>query len=317
MADAASLIGKLSGGSAKSSFQDSYIVLNYIKSRAIIVDIGGRDYLEKIYSRDGADYFSRLSRGANLEDLLKYWMSRVTASVDTVSGILTVHVEAFQPEDALRLSQDVVRLSEALVNRITLRNRSDAVARDELEVSLSAQKLADARDKLRQFRNENVLIDPASRAAGIGEILGKLTMDRIDLENSMSSFSGSLSSDSPSLRVQKAKLAALDRQIQELKNKLTDSKSNDTVSAQISTYERLKLDEKFAEAIYTVAQNSYQKARLELEKQQLYLVLVVAPTLPESATYPKVVASSMLLFTSLGVLWAIGALITASINEQS
>lgn len=315
MSDAASLIGKLSGG-PKSTFQDSYIVLNYIKSRAIIVDIGGRQYLEGMFAQGDVDYFSRLKRDSNLEDLWKYWTRHVTASVDTVSGILTLHVEAFRPQASLQIAKDIIRLSEELINQVTVRNRKDAVARAELEVSMSSQRLAEARDQLLQFRNQNVLIDPGSRAANIGELIGKLTIERIDIENALSTFSGTLSADSPSQRVQRARLAALDHQIAELKKKLTDSRSNDAASAQIASYERLKLDEQFTEKLYTIAQNSYQKARQELEKQQLYLVVVVTPTLPESATYPKVSASTLLLFGSLLMLWAIGALIAAGINDH-
>lgn len=315
VSDAASLIGKLSGG-PKSTFQDSYIVLNYIKSRAIVVDLGGRQYLEKIFARRDIDYFSRLSRGSNLEELWKYWTDHVTASVDTVSGILTIHVEAFQPQSAQQIAKDVIRLSEELVNKITVRNRKDAVARAELEVSMSTQRLAEARDRLLQFRNQNVLIDPASRAANIGELIGKLTVEKIDIENALSTFSGTLSADSPSHRVQRARLAALDQQIADLKKKLTNTQSTDAVSAQIASYERLKLEEQFAEKLYAIAQTSYEKARQELEKQQLYLVVVVNPSLPESATYPKVMASSLLVFGGLLMLWGIAALITASVNDH-
>jgi capsular polysaccharide transport system permease protein len=315
LTDAFSLIGKLSGG-AKSTFQDSYIVLNYIKSRAVVLDIGGRDYLEEKFSGGGIDYFSRLKRGVNVEELWKFWTSHVAASVDTVSGILTLRVDAFQPRDAVLLADDIVRLSEALVNKITLRNRGDALGRAELEVSLSGQKLADARENLLQFRNQNVIIDPGSRAASLGEMIGKLTLERIDIENALTTFSSTLSSDAPSQRLQRTRLAVIDQQIVELKKKLTDSHSGDAVSAQIAAYERLKLDQQFAEKLYTIAQASYQKARQELEKQQLYLVLAVRPTLPETAFYPKVTADTLLLFGALTALWAVGTLIVASINDH-
>lgn len=315
--DAASIIGKISGGGSKNTGQDSFIVLNYVRSRAIIVDIGGRDYLEKVFSRREIDYFSRLKQGANLEELFQFWTRQVRANVDTVSGIVTLRVEASRPQDALRVAQDVVRLSEDLINKITVRVRKDAVARADLEVGLAAQRLAEARNNVLQFRNQNVLIDPGSRATGIGELIGKLTKERIDIENALATFSGSLSSDSPSQRIQKAKLAAIDQQIEELKKKLTDrGHADDTVSSQIASYERLKLDEQFAEKLYTVAQIAYQRARQELDKQQLYLAVVVSPTLPQAATYPRIVASTLLFFGSLVVLWSIAALITASVRDH-
>ncbi len=314
--DAASMITKLTGGGASTASQDAFMVLNYVKSRAIVADLGGRDYMEKKFARSGVDYFSRLGRNANVEEIWKYWLSHISASVDTLSGILTVRADAFQPKDALDVARDIVRLSEELVNKITLRNRSDALSRAELEVTLSRQMLADAREKTLQFRNQNVIIDPGSRAASIGELLGKLTMERMDIVNALSTFSSSLSNDAPSQRLQRTRLAAIDQQIAELKKKLTDPQGSDAVSSQIASYERLKLDEQFAERLYSIAQTSYHHARQELAKQQLYLLTIVEPTLPESATYPKATANTILLFCALLVAWAAISLIVASIDDH-
>jgi capsular polysaccharide transport system permease protein len=314
--DAASMIAKMTGGGGSKDAQNSYMVLNYIKSRAIVVDLGGRAYLEQKFAPPEADYFSRLSKGANLEELWKYWLEHLSASVDTISGILVFRIDAFRPQDALDAAQDVIRLSEELVNKITLRNRNDALARADDEVSLARQKLADAREKLLQFRNQNLLIDPGSRAASLGELIAKLTLERIDLVNALSTFSGSLSTDAPSQRLQRTRLAAIDQQIADLKKKLTDNQGADVVSAQIATYEKLKLEEQFSERLYAIAQSAYESARQDLQRQQLYLVTVVAPILPEAATYPRVFGNTVLLFCSLLVIWAVVALAIASIQDQ-
>jgi capsular polysaccharide transport system permease protein len=42
----------------------------------------------------------------------------------------------------------------------------------------------------------------------------------------------------------------------------------------------------------------------------------VAPTLPESATYPRVIGNTILVFFALLVIWAIVMLVGASINDQ-
>ncbi len=315
LTDAASLVGKLSGG-AKSTQQDSYIVLNYIKSEAVINDLGGRAYMEKAFSRPDIDYFSRLATKLPVEDIFKYWTRRVAASVDTVSGILTLKITAFRPEDSLKVARDVLRVSENLVNTISIRNRADAVERARQEVDRSAQALAAVRQQLLQFRNENDLVDPASRAASVSEMISKLTLEKIGLENTLSTLSDKLANDSPSQRFQQSKLTTLNEQIAKLKDDLTSLHTSKTVASQLGAYERLKLEEQFAEKVYTISQNVFLKARQELDKQQLYLALVVAPSLPEATTYPRVGASVLLLFASLSIIWAIGALIVASINDQ-
>lgn len=315
-AAAGAMISRIMGSAATDTDRDAYIVLNYIKSSAIIEDLGGGAHLEAIYSKPGIDVFSRLTKGEPIEELFKYWKSRVSASVDTMSGILTVKVTAYDPADAHRLAQDINRLSEQLLNTISLRSRSDALARAQDEVGRSGGALAGAREKLLSFRNANAMIDPGSRASSLGETIAKLTLEKIDAETSMSVLAQSLSSDSPTSRVLHTRIGSLDDQISELKAKLTAPKSTDALSAQIADFERLKLDEQFAERVYGVAQEAYLRARQELDKQQLFLATVVAPVLPQEATYPKIFASTLLLFVSLGIFWSIAALIGASIKDQ-
>ena len=315
--DASGIISRMtSGSSPKSTIQDAYIVLNYIKSTAIIADLGGAKYLEKYYSSSHIDYFSRLQRDASIEYLLKYWLTRVSASVDTVSGIVTIKVEAFAPADSSAIAHDVVHRSESLINAITERSRRDAVERAEIEVSRSADRLAATRDKLTKFRDSSAIFDPATRAKSVAELIAKLTLDKISIENSLETLKGSLGPDSPSLRVQRAKLATIEQQISDLNKSLTGPQSDSALSAQLATYERLKLDEQFDELMYKVAQSSYQRARQELERQQLYLVVIVPPNTPEKATYPKVLTNSLLLLVALFIGWSIGALIAASIADQ-
>jgi capsular polysaccharide transport system permease protein len=316
--DASSIISRVAGGgaAAKSTIQDAYIVVNYVKSEAIILDLGGAGYMEKYYGSPGIDYFSRLPRGATIEELLRYWLKRVVASVDTMSGIVTIKVEAFQPTDASQIAQDIVRLSENLINKITERSRTDAVQRAENEVARAADRLAATRDKLTAFRDQSAIIDPAIRAKNVAEVIAKLTLDKVAIESSLATLEGSLRPDSPSQRIQRTKLATIDEQIARLNKSLTDPQNDSALSAQIATYERLKLDEQFDELMYTISQSSYQRARQELERRQLYLVVVVPPTTPQQAAYPTVMSSTLLLFAALFIFWSIGALIAASIADQ-
>ena len=315
--DASSIISKITGGSSKSTVQDAFIVLDYIRSRAIVADLGGRDYLEKVYARNNADFVSRLSKGADLEKLWAYWNGKVKAYLDTMSGILTLQVLAYTPEDAVKTAEAIVDLSEQLVNGVSKRSRSDALERAEAEVKLSAQKLAQSRQRLADFRNLNVLIDPLTKAKSIGEMIGQLTVERLQLDSNLRSMSGVLAADSPSQRLQRTRLATIDEQIASLKQKLTDVKGNDTVSAQLATFEELELEEKFNEKLYNVAQASYEKARQERDKQLLYLVVVVRPTTPESATYPQVALTTSLFFASTLIVWGVIALLVAAVKDQS
>ena len=56
---------------AAATPKDLDIVLNYIKSSAIISDLGGRDYLERVFSKKDIDFFSRFPRDEPTEEARK------------------------------------------------------------------------------------------------------------------------------------------------------------------------------------------------------------------------------------------------------
>ena len=311
-----SMLSKFVGSFSSDTDRDSYIVLNYVKSAALIDDLGGRPTLERFYSKPEIDYFSRLPRDEPMEDLLQYWRSRVSADVDTVSGLLTIKITAYSPQDALELAQSVNALSEKLINNISLRVREDALEKAKLEVARASDELGTRRAALLAFRNSNDLIDPIARAKSLGETIATLTLDKINVETALSVLVRSNVTDSPSVSVLKSQLASLDQQIDRLKSQLTTSVGNAAVSSQLAGYEALKLREEFATRIYVIAQDSYLHAQQELQRQQLYLITVVRPTRAEEATYPKILKSTILMAVCLTIVWSIGALILASVRDQ-
>jgi capsular polysaccharide transport system permease protein len=314
-ANSASMLSRLIGSVASDTDRDSYLVLNYVKSAAIIDDLGGRPVLERFYSKPEIDRFSRLPHDQPMEELREYWRSRISANVDTVSGLLTVKITAYSPQDALELAQTVNALSEKLVNNISLRVREDALDKAKLEVTRAAQELGAGRAAMLSFRNSNELIDPAARAKSIADTITKLMLEKIDLDTELTVLSSN-ATESPSINVLKLKLATLDQQIDSLKSQLTASDGNGVVSNQLASYEVLKLQEEFAGKVYLVAQEAYLRAEQELQRQQLYLVVVVKPTRAETATYPRILPSTILLMVCLTIFWSIAALILASVRDQ-
>jgi capsule polysaccharide export protein KpsE/RkpR len=72
----------------------------------------------------------------------------------------------------------------------------------------------------------------------------------------------------------------------------------------------------FAEKLLELSQASLERARLESEKQQLYLVTVVRPTQPEENKYPRPIVGTLLIFALCLVIWSMISLVVASIRDH-
>ena len=272
--------------------------------------------MEQIFARSTIDFASRLSIDMPLEELWKYWNKHVNASLDTISGVVTLQVSAFTPDDALKVNEQILDLCEKLVNSISERSRKDALKRSEGELREALQKLLDAKQRLLEYRNRNVLIDPALKAASIGEIIAKLTVKRIEVENNLSSLAGTLSSDSPSQRLLATQLSVIDKQIAEQKQQLTGNADSPRVSAEIAEFEQLKLGEFYTQRMYQISQADYEKSRQQAEKQQLYLGTIIRPLMPGDPLIPKIGIYTFLCFALLLIIWAIVSLLISSIREH-
>jgi capsular polysaccharide transport system permease protein len=304
------------GMSSRTSTQDVFIVSDYILSRTIINDLGGTPLLNKLYSKPEIDWLSRLSAKASIEDSWKYWKKKISAFIDTPSSIVTLEVRGYSREDAHRLAQRILERSEQLVNQISARSREDAVNRAKSELARAEQRLGQAQLALLAFRNQERLIDPSLSAQSLSELITKLTQERLTLENNRAVLRSSVDQNAPTLRVLSAQIAAIDSQIDGLKKQLTNKIPGSSLSSQITGYENLQIEAQFAEKAYSVAQASYDRARMEQEKQQLYLVTIDKPSMPQEATYPKVLLDSLTILAALFILWSMVSLLLATVKDH-
>lgn len=317
LAEGLSMLQRFTGRDPTSSGQDGQIIISYIKSRAAIEDIGGRDKLAAMFSRDDIDYWSRLDQGASYEKILKYWQKRVSSSINTVSNILTMRVKAYSPEDARMLAQRVLDNSEILINRIADRSRKDALDRAAGEVERSAAALAEQRQALLDFRNRSGSIDPIAEVKETSTVIFNLTLQKIELEAQTASVAGAIEVGSVMERQRRGQIEVLSKKIEELKATLTSKESLDVVAEKIREFEQIKLRSQFAERIYELSKREYETARQSVERQHIFVQAIAPPSLPESWTYPQVFTDSALLFAVLLMSWGTVILIIASFVDHA
>jgi capsular polysaccharide transport system permease protein len=297
--------------------QDAYVVSSYVRSPAIFADLPGSLDLRAIYSRPEADFWARLDPKASLEQLSDYWRAMVSTYVDGPSGVVTVKVRAFRPEDAEALGKAVVSASEALVNRLSERARRDAMGHAEEEVHRAEGLVLAALSDERAFRDRRGIIDPGSKATSTSTLLLQAMTQRIELQTTYEVDLRAMSATAPTVVALKSRLDAIDGQIANLKGELTgDSADTRTVSASIAEFETLETKRLFAEKLFSFSQDALERAKERAERQSLYVAVFVPPERPEEARYPERLAMSLLIPLGFLAIWGIFALIAAAIEDH-
>jgi capsular polysaccharide transport system permease protein len=297
--------------------QNSYVVAQYIRSRAAVDDLLGLIDLRTIYQRPEADFWARLKSDASEEELVDYWRQMVRAYVDSTSSIVILEVRAFRPDDALKVAQAIITLSERLVNQMSQRARQDVMRFSEEEVRRADLHIQSVLNDLQTARDEEGMLEPTKAADETSRLLMPLMAEKIRIEGDLYVASRSLDKSSPTVRQLKSRLEIAERQISVLKSNLAgDSGASRTVASSLRRFEQLEVQRFLAEKILTFAEDGLERARIKAERQNLYFMVFVSPSLPREAMLPHRLAYSILIPIACLILWGIVALLWATIEDH-
>lgn len=291
-------------------------IRDYLQSHDAVGALRSKVPLVDIFRRPEADLLARLWwEQPSAERLLDYYRRMVTVEYDTTSGITALRVHSFRAEDSQDIARELLGLSEAMVNRLNERLQQDGlrVAREELgraEARLSAAQLA-----MTEFRERERAVDPTRSAVvaveNLGRMEGALAQARAEMGEAMRFARG----DNPRVMQLRNRIEALTAQVAEERKRTGANESG--LSQQIGEFERLSLDRELARAQLSSATASLEKARVDAQRQQLFLLRIVEPNLAEYARYPKAALTVLYLFLTLSVAYGMAWLLIAGMREHA
>ncbi|WEQ57443.1 hypothetical protein LV564_02345 [Komagataeibacter nataicola] len=104
------------------SATQSYGLLSYLNSAPAIEDLTQTGVNVRVMlSSPRADFFSRLSLHAKIEDVVADWHKKVRLQYDVTKGIIMLNTYAFSANDSYALADGVLQLSERMANTISQR----------------------------------------------------------------------------------------------------------------------------------------------------------------------------------------------------
>ncbi|MGO4682099.1 capsule biosynthesis protein [Hyphomicrobium sp. 2TAF46] len=265
---------------------DVYSVQAFLSSRSAADSLAERLPVRKIYGPQSADFIARFPSiffNDSKEEFYKYLNWMITTRYGTTTGIVTLNVHAFAPEDAKDVSLALLSLAEDVVNRMNVRMQEDAVRLAEQEVRRAEERMVSAQIAITQFRNKELMIDASGSAIVVVEVIARLEAERAQLEAQIREIAkgAGINPQLPGLRL---RAEALQSQISAERQKISDPK--DGIADQLARYERLLLDQQFAKESLTYVRRSLETAQQNARRQQLYLERIVEPTAPDSSMAP-------------------------------
>ena len=301
-----------------SSLSDSYIVQNYIQSMDMIDKVDGKLHIRDHYADRSHDIWYRLTRNATQDEILRYWSWAVVTTFDPDTSIMTVQVKAFSPQMAQAVCQAILDASEALVNAMNDRARTDAISQAQAEVARAEARIRTAHEAMRQYRERTVILDPQAVASGLYSLVNQLEGEITKTTAELAEASTYMQADSPRVVMLQNRLAVLQKQLQSEKARLASQMQGDKpLSALVSEFQSLTLEEEFAQKQLTSAMASLETARVQAESKSLYVESFQKPMVPDESLYPRPIVFSLVFMLAAAVLLGLVSLIVAAIREHA
>ncbi|MEM6464242.1 MAG: hypothetical protein AAF724_20235 [Pseudomonadota bacterium] len=126
-----------------------------------------------------------------------------------------------------------------------------------------------------------------------------LERELVDLNTRRTALLATVSVESPSLRILDRQISALEGQIQQQLERFGSGGENGAIRTRnlsdvVNEYSQLIVEQEFAEKAYTSALSSLETSQAEARREERYFAIVVEPTLPEVALYPKRILNTLL-----------------------
>lgn len=264
-----------------------YAAKDYVLSRDALQALNRHQEFTKAYGAPSVSIFDRYNAsGMNgtFEDLYKYYEKKVEVEHDTTSSIITLSVRAYTPQDAHRFNEHLLEMAEATVNKLNTRGRQDLIRFSQAEVDEAKAKVQNSALALSAYRNQQGVVDPEKQATIQLQMISKLQDELIANRTQLRELRAYAPENS--------QIEALETRVKGISDEIdrqTGGVAGNTrsLSSQATQYQRLQLDNQFAEKQLASAMASLEDARNEARRKQAYVERIVEPNAPDKALEPR------------------------------
>lgn len=264
-----------------------YAAQNYVLSRDALQALNQRQDFAKSYGSSSVSVFDRydgMGLDGSFEDLYKYYQKKVEVDHDTASSIVTLTVRAYTPGDAHRFNERLLRMAEATVNKLNTRGRQDLIRFAQTEVDEAKAKAQEAALALSAYRNRQGVVDPEKQAAIQLQMISKLQDELIATRTQLRELR-TLAPQNPQIEALETRARGIAAEIADQTDQVAGGSGS--LSSQAARYQRLLLDNQFAEKQLASAMASLEEARNEARRKQAYVERIVEPNTPDKALEPR------------------------------
>lgn len=297
---------------------ETYAVNAYLVSRDAADTLARNNHLRDIMSRPEGDIFSRFPgpfSKPNDEQFYRSYQRFVDINVDSSTGITTLKVNGFRPDDARDLAQALLKIGEQFINTLNTRAHADALSFAENLQREAQDRLAKVETRLADYRNKELIVDPQKESSALIIQLGVMSTELSRLEAGLAQ-QVALTPDSPSIRAQRQRIQSMRDEMAKLQAKIVGGPNS--IADKLRGFELLTLEQELAAKSLAAATIEMEKARRDALTQRIYIQQIITPNRPDQPLLPhRILGWLVVLMISLAVYWIVRSLTSTVLDHQA
>ncbi len=299
-----------------ASSDDSYLVRDYLSSRDAVQNLKAKLDIQTKYSAKSVDVVSRFGtiKEPTFENFYEYFNKKIKVVYDPASSISSLQIEAYTAKDAQNINEELLKMSEEVINRINNNAKNDILVASEKEVQEAQEVSAKAAEALAKYRVKNDVFNPEGQSAIVLQEISKLQDALIQAETQLTQ-AREITPENPQIKAMETRIKSLKKSIAD-KSKLVTGPSDISFSNRSVEYQRLQLEKELADKQLASAMATYEQSKNDFNKKQLYLERLAMPSLPDEATKPKRFKNTLSGFVFGLLLWGVVRLFVAGVREH-
>lgn len=292
-------------------------IIDYLRSRDALLQLSKRVDVKASFYSPGTDSLSRFPApfsNDTFENLYKFYGKMVDARLDHDTNNAVLTVKAFNPRDAQRLNENLLELSENLVNQLNFRANTHGISEARKNLAEAQDRVRKARIAMGVYRNSSELLDPKSEGQGVLEVTTGLISQRAALQAQLDTISRA-APDNPSIPALRQQIGALSSEIAGQTSRAVGGPAG--IASKLTGYEAVAVEQEFATQMLNAASARLEQAHSDAQKQQFYLERIVEPNVPDQALLPSRLKQTLTVIGASLCLYLVGWMLIVGILEHS
>ncbi|GAA5077141.1 capsule biosynthesis protein [Roseibacterium beibuensis] len=310
-------LGSLLGGSSFATVQESITVQAYLESREAMLRLDEELGFREHFSSEEIDPLTRIAPDATVEDVYDVYRRHLEIGYDPTEGLIRMEVAAADPEVSQSFSEALIRYAEERVDRMSQRLREDQMAGARESYEDAESRVIEAQARVLELQERRGVLNTENEVSTVFQQISSFEMQLQEERLRLDEMTSVARPNPTRVEVAERNIARLEALIAELRAGLTETADGSASLARIQSELLIaQADLETRQMMLAEALQGMESARIEANRQSLYLSMGVYPIPPDAPAYPRAFENTLLALLIFSGIYLMVSMTVSVLREQ-